>query len=143
MTKISFRILCSLAACLLFAACHVPSKEDNIRMARAQYKLELDFSVGSDDVVTFEVGVQNLSGDTTLQELTVDAKAYDEETKVFWEKRMELDVAGLANYGTKKLQFKEAIPEASAKLDAFDVRLAPDDPSSNYKNYKEFVRIAN
>lgn len=144
MTNTTVRFLSLLALAAFCFACHVPNKEDEIRAARGKYKLSLDFSVGKeDDTVTFEVDVNNLSGGTTLQELTVVAKAYDQDEQVFWEKQMELDVAGLANYGTKKLQFKETIPEASVKLDAFNVLLAPDDPSSNYKNYKEFMRIAN
>ena len=140
----TFRFLSLLAILALCFACHVPNKEDEIRAARGKYKLGLDFSVGKEDnTVTFEVDVQNLSGGTTLQELTVVAKAYNEAEEVFWEKQMELDVAGLANYGTKKLQFKETIPDASANLAAFDVRLAPDDANSKYKSYKEFMRIAN
>ncbi|CAM2067310.1 hypothetical protein SCOR_18165 [Sulfidibacter corallicola] len=138
---IRFLILAGLAACV--AACSGPNPFDEVRAARRQYKTTLDFSVSKEtDEITYEVNVQNLSGGTKLQELTVVVEAFDEGKNVFWKKKRELDVTGLGNYATKTLQFKDTAEGASEKLAYFNVRLAPDDESSDYKSYKEFMRVA-
>ena len=123
-------------------ACSSPDPENRVRELRRKYKLELDFTVNdTTSEVTYEVKIQNLSETTDLQELTVRVDAYDENQNAFWSKRRELDVTGLKNYSTKTLQFKDKL-EGTEQIAYFNVSLAPDDPDSDYKTYKEFLRIA-
>ena len=128
------------AMAMMTLACSKPDPFDGVRELRRQYKLELDFTV-SDETgeVTYEIKVQNLSGKTELQEITVLVEALDDQQKPFWDKLVELDVSGLGSYASKSFAHKDAIADTQ-KLAYFNVSLAPDDKNSNFKDYKEFMR---
>jgi len=112
---------------------------------RRGYHLDLDLAWSEvSGQVTYEVKVNNLSGGEKLHEITVDVTVMDSEKNSIWSERKTLDVAGLANYGSKSFSFKEDVPDPGAfgKFEYQAVTLAPDDPASDFLNYKEFKRVA-
>ena len=136
----------TIAALLLsLVACKGPDPFDLVREARRGYNLELDMAWSeASGEVTYEIKVQNQSGGEKLHEITVFVSVMDTDQKPIWSKQHTLDVTGLGNYANKSFTYKEAVPDPSA-FGAFEyqaVKLAPDDKDSDFKNYKEFKRVA-
>ena len=133
-----FILFMTLTACV---ACSVPGPVDEVRTLRRQYKLEGDFSLSNETgKLSIEVKLQNLSSGDDLQDLTVIMELFDADQKVVWSKQETLDITGLASYANKSFDFGDTIENPEA-VDAFSVRLAPDEKESDYKSYKEFMRV--
>ena len=130
------------AGLFFLVACGAPDPADEVRKLRRQYKLRIDLTVNSQLEATYEIEVQNLSGGKNLQEITVWVRLLEDQEKALWYARKELDVSDVGNYATKKFSFKETIPGEAEAYQFFDVIPAPDDPDSNFKEYKEFRRVA-
>ncbi len=123
-------------------ACGGPDPIDEVRSLRRQYKLDLDLTLSEvSKEATYECKVQNLSGKTDLQEITVLIELMDYNKEIFWTKKKELDVTGLGNYATKSFQFVDPVKEPE-KMAYFQIKLAPDDEGSDFMSYKEFLRVA-
>ena len=131
-----------LFACLLgIVACSKPDPYDKVRILRRNFDLQLDITVDKDNNISYEIKLQNLNSNADLQDLTVDVELLDEDQNVIWKKRKELDVTGLGSYSTKAFQYKDSGPEGAADWAYKNLRLAPDDENSDFKNYKEFMRV--
>ncbi len=126
----------------ILISCSVTTPEDEVKKFRTLYKIDkIDFTVSDvSGEVTYEVKVQNNSGGDNLHELTCIVEAMDEDQKTFWSKKVELEVGGLGNYGTRDFQFKDEVPGAE-KIAYFNVTPAPHDKDSDYKTYREFKRV--
>lgn len=123
-------------------ACGSPDPYDEVRTLRREYKLELDLTLSdTSKEATYEIKVQNLSGKTDLQEITVLVELMDEDQQVFWTRKKEVDVTGLGSYASKSFQFIDPVEEPG-KMAYFQVRLAPDDTNSDFMSYKEFARVS-
>jgi hypothetical protein len=132
-----------IAAILLvgLANCQRITEEDKVRKARREYVMSQEFTVDSADKLSIELKVQNKSGGQNLQEITVIAEAVDADGNIFWTKQFEVDVTGLGEMASKTEIFSWTVPESNAKMDGLKLYLAPDGPDSDYKTYKEFVRV--
>ncbi len=118
-----------------------PDPADEVRTFRRQYQIEYDFTVSQlKGELGLEIRVQNLAGTLKLHDLTVDIIAYDAEEVEFWRKRTSLDVSTIGHRSTKAFEFFEKIDHADT-LDALSIILAPDHEGTDYKTYKEFIRI--
>lgn len=134
------RILLALSLVAVLANCTRISEEDKVRKARTEYVFEQSFTVDSADKLSIELKVQNKGGNS-LQEITMLAEAVDAEGNVFWTKQFEVDVAGLGDMASKTEIFSWTIEGADQKLDGLRLVPAPDGPDSNYKSYKEYIRV--
>lgn len=129
------------AICMLIS-CGKPDPYDEVRNYRRQYKLEYDFTVSDENQeLGLEIRVQNLAGKLKLQDLTVDIEALDGEQRVIWSSRESLDVSAIGKLSTKSFEFFETLDNAD-RLEYLNVTLAPDGPDSDFKTYKEFIRVA-
>lgn len=135
------RIVLALVMIANLANCQRITEEDKVRKARRLYEVTQDFTVDTEDNVSVEMKVQNKSGGKTLQEITFNAEAVDAQDQVFWSEQFVLDVTGLGDMATKTEILKWQVPDANAKLDGLRVVMAPDNEGSNYKSYKEFMRV--
>lgn len=135
-----------LAACLLLTAvaCSKPDPNDKVRLLRRDFKIEpADFIVDPNtDEIKIDLPVQNLTGGKELLDLTILIEAFDAEGNVFWSKRETLDVSHVGNYSTEHYNFTFPVENANEKLDALNIRLAPDNDGSGYEQYREFMRVA-
>lgn len=127
---------------LMIVACSQPDPHDQVRALRRNVKMDLDLAVNSGGDATFEVNAQNLTGGMDLQDLTVIIRLLDGDQKVLWSTQKILDLSGVGNYGFKTLEFKESVPMEAVNYEFYDVIIAPDDEGSDYKSYKEFMRVS-
>ena len=115
---------------------------DEVRGLRRKYDLSIDFTANKDNIASYEIKVQNGAGDHALQEITVRVLLMDKDKNVLWSVQKELDVSKLGHYASESFTFREAIDEAASRYEMYDVVLAPDNESSDYQSYKEFMRAA-
>ncbi len=135
------RFLSTVCLLLAYTACTFPSKEDLVRENRRKYEISQDFTIDDEArTLAYEIKIKNLAGKLKLQDLTVDITAYSETDEAIWSTRSTLDVSGIPEYSSKTFSFKEEL-ERAPEIQKFLVALAPDDETSDYKNYPEFERI--
>lgn len=135
------RIILALSLAALLVQCSKITEEDKVRKARREYITEQHFTVDSADKLSIELKVQNKSGKQTLQEITMIAEAVDAQGEVFWTEQFVVDVSDIASMASKTRIFSWTIPGADEKLDALRTFLAPDGEGTEYKTYKEFIRV--
>lgn len=133
------KIYLLLLLALIIPACSKPDPYNIVRGLRRQYELKMDLTVNSEGTLTCEAKAKNLSGKKELQEITALIKLLDANQKELWSKRIEIDVSDVGSYATGTYAFKEEIGITEFEYQV--IELAPDDESSDFLNYKEFMRV--
>ena len=134
------RYVIALILLTSLVSCGGPNPEDVVRKMRREYKIDYDFTVSESNEIRSEVKIQNLVGENGLQELTLDIEAYDAEGNMFWSDRFLYDLTGIAHYASGNQIVAYTVEGAAEKLDGLTIKIAPDNPESDYKTYKEFIR---
>lgn len=134
------KIYLLLLLALVIPACKKPDPYNNVRALRRQYELSMDLTLNSEGDLTCEAKAKNMSGKRELLEVTAIIMLLDKDKKPLWTKTIEIDVSETGNYATAVHSFKENI--GITEYEYQDIVLAPDNEGSDFKNYREFMRVA-
>ncbi len=129
-----------LLLALVIPACKKPDPYQAVRVLRHKYELTMDLTLNSEGVLTCEARAKNMTGKKELLEVTAIVKLLDKDQKPIWSKLIEIDVSDAGPYATATASFKEDI--GITEYDYQVIELAPDEEGTDFKNYKEFKRVA-
>ncbi len=134
------KIYLLLLLALVIPACKKPDPYFAVRKLRHQYELSMDLTLNSAGDLTCEAKAKNMSGKQELLEVTAIIKLLDKDQKPIWTKKIEIDVSDTGHYATAVHSFKENIGITEYEYEV--IELAPDDEGSDFKSYREYMRVA-